>query len=71
MTPGMAIALKTEFEAERTRLGLRSGVCGEDVVGSEGTGCNSGSGVPGMSLFDRDLDRDSLRDRGRNISLGF
>jgi len=37
------------------------------VISADG---GSPSGVRGRSLLDRDRDRDSLRDRGRNVSIG-
>jgi len=64
MIPAIAAGPKTEFELDRARRLVFSGVCGEEVVGSAAD-CSTFGGVRGKSLLERDLDLDPLRERGR------
>ena len=69
MIPAIAAAgAKAELECDRRGRSDRAGLLGDAFVKSVSGA--SPSGVRGKSLLDRDRDRDSLRDRGRNVSTG-
>jgi hypothetical protein len=69
MIPAIAAAgPNAELECDRRDRCDRVRLLGDVFVNSVGGA--SPSGVCGRSLFDRDRDCDSLRDRGRNVSTG-